>query len=350
MTSPPASGEPSERRPDEGPPGSATFSLEGRAAPGLYFVGWLGTLLGAGLVAIASLSGGGFTSVGLGLGGVFLLTVGLMAAAGSQALERPARRARDGVADGPDETARPPGYRGPSPFLVFAASVPLTILVLVVVVGPLSLVGLATASPPAALVSVGVTALVYIGLIRLLVVGTGALTWAEIGLARPGPTALRELLSGAVLALPVVLVTALLADLLVRIVGTVPDSPLPPARDAIGFAVNLVAAAVVAPVSEEIFFRGYATTAWARGMGARPGLVRGALFFAAIHVVAIGGGSFAEAGGRVLVAFVGRLPVSFVLGWVFLRRRSLYAAIGLHATFNAALIVIAELAGRSIAT
>ena len=62
-----------------------------------------------------------------------------------------------------------------------------------------------------------------------VVVGTGALSWREMGLRRPDAAALRELLSGGLLALPVVLVTALLGDLLVRVAGTVPESPLPPA-------------------------------------------------------------------------------------------------------------------------
>jgi membrane protease YdiL (CAAX protease family) len=38
------------------------------------------------------------------------------------------------------------------------------------------------------------------------------------------------------------------------------------------------------------------------------------------------------------------LPVAFVLGWVFVRRGSIWAPIGLHATFNAVLLIIANLA------
>src|SRR5512142_2524067 len=71
-----------------GPPGAATFSLEGRAAPGLYFVGWLGTILGLALLLVALLSGGQIAGVVLALIGVVLLSVGLVSAAGAQALQR----------------------------------------------------------------------------------------------------------------------------------------------------------------------------------------------------------------------------------------------------------------------
>ena len=82
-------------------------------------------------------------------------------------------------------------------------------------------------------------------------------------------------------------------------------------------------------------------------MGVRGALVRGALFFALIHVLTIGGSSFGDAAGRAFVAFVARIPLSFALGWLFLRRRSVYASLGLHATYNGVLVILAELAVRS---
>ena len=39
--------------------------------------------------------------------------------------------------------------------------------------------------------------------------------------------------------------------------------------------INLVAAAVLAPVWEEVFFRGFATTAWERTAGARAAIAKG---------------------------------------------------------------------------
>ena len=92
---------------------------------------------------------------------------------------------------------------------------------------------------------------------------------------------------------------------------------------------------------EEIFYRGFATTAWARGIGPTAAIVRGGLFFALAHVLTIGGADFGHAAQAALVAFIARIPVGLALGWIFLRRGSLTAAIALHATFNAALVLIA---------
>jgi CAAX protease family protein len=262
--------------------------------------------------------------------GAAILGLGLVAASGSQAIER---RERGGAA-----------YVGPSPFLVFAASIALSILVVILVIGPAAALGLDTASPPATLLSVSITALVYVGLIRLLVVGTGSLDWGAMGVGRFGPQALAELAWGALLAMPVIVVTSVLSLVLVGLTGATPDSPLPTPGSPAGLALNLLAATIVAPIGEELFYRGFATTAWARTMGPSRALVRGAVFFALIHVLTIGGSTFGEAAGIAFVAFVARLPVSVALGWVFLRRRSIYASIGLHATYNGLLVILSQLA------
>ena len=39
-----------------------------------------------------------------------------------------------------------------------------------------------------------------------------------------------------------------------------------------------------------------------------------------------------------------RLPVAFALGWLFLRRGSIWAPLGLHMAFNGVLLVLGELA------
>ena len=63
--------------------------------------------------------------------------------------------------------------------------------------------------------------------------------------------------------------------------------------------------------------------------------MRGAVFFALAHVLTLVDTSFAEGAQRALYSFVALLPVAVALGWLFLARRSLYAAIGLHAAYNA---------------
>lgn len=316
-----------------GPPGATTFTIEGRSAPALFVVGWLASLLGLGATAVAVLGGSNPAAPILLLVGLVILAIGLVAAAGSQGIERRAR----GIT----------GYHGPSPLLVFGASVPVSLLAAVVIGIPLSFGGVDLEGPIGRLASVVVQALVYLALIRVLVVDAGALTWAEMGVRRFDGRALGELATGVLWVVPVILATIVVAGILSQLVPVTPVSPLPPTGEVAGLIANLIAGAVVAPIGEELLFRGFATTAWARRIGGRRALVRGALFFAFAHVLTISGSSAPEALGLALVAFAARVPVAVALGWLYLRRESLWAPIGLHAAFNGILIVVAEVALRS---
>ncbi len=285
------------------------FTLDGRVAPGLYLVGWLGTILGLGT---------SFVGVSGGVGPVFLiglviLTLGLLAGAGAQALER--SRWTDQA------------YRGPSPWLVFAATIALSLAVQVLVVIVARAFGVATTVPLLTTILLAMTALVYVVVVRLLVVGSGALSWADMGLRIPMGRALTDLAFGAAFALPVLIFTGAVALALSQVFQP-PPNPLPEALTPFDLVANLLSAAVIAPIGEELFFRGYATTAWERSAGARTAIVRGALLFSLAHVIALGDL------GQAVFAFVVRLPVALMLGWIFLQRRSLPASIGLHAGFN----------------
>jgi hypothetical protein len=216
--------------------GVTTFTIEGRSAPALFVVGWLASVLGFGLVAVGALSGGGAPTLGLIVVGLVLLSVGLIAAAGSQGIERRAR----GVAD----------YAGPSPLLVFAASIPVSILAVIAIGLPLSLAGIPLDGPFGALLSVVVQAMVYVALIRLLVVDTGALGWAAMGVRTVDRAAIAEMLGGAFWALPVIAATIPVSLILLDIFPVTPESPLPPTGQAVGFALSLIAGAVVAPFGE----------------------------------------------------------------------------------------------------
>jgi len=314
-------------------PGAGTFTIEGRSVPALFVVGWIATLLGLGFVGIAILAGGRGAAPALFIVGFVLLAVGLVAGAGSQGIERRVRA----------RTA----YRGPSPFLVFAASIPVSLLVVIILGVPMTIVGIAVDGPFGRLISVLAQAVIYVGLIRLLVIDVGALTWAEMGMRRFDGEAVRELAKGALYAAPVILLTLPIAAIFAALLPVEPVSPLPPAGETTGFLLNLLAGAIVAPIGEEILFRGFATTAWVRDLGARRALVRGALFFAVVHVLTISGNDAPEALSLAIVGFVTRVPVAIALGWLFLRRGTIWAPIGLHAAFNGILIVLAELAVRS---
>ena len=309
------------------------FTIEGRAAPGLFVVGWLATILGAALTVSGAISG---STLFVYFVGPALLSVGLVAGAGSQALERRARGAE---------------YAGPSPILVFAAIVAVTYfvgallgLVLELVIGRS---GAAVPAPVGQLIAGLLTAAIFTGLIRLLVIGTGALSWAEMGVRRLDRRAFGDLAAGASLALPVIAVTLIVGAILVAIFRVTVPSPLPPTGEVSGLLLQLIVAAIVAPVAEEIVFRGFAVTAWRRSMEPMVAVVRASILFALAHVVGVQATSFGEAIGLIAVGMGTRLPVAYVLGWLFVRRGSLWAPIGLHSTFNATLLILAHLALRA---
>ncbi len=99
----------------------------------------------------------------------------------------------------------------------------------------MAIIGLEVDGPAGRLASVAVQALIYIGLIRLLVVDTGALSWRAMGIRRPDGAALRELAGGAIWAAPVILITIPVAALLSALFPVTPVSPLPPAGETTGF-------------------------------------------------------------------------------------------------------------------
>ncbi|HEY3522535.1 MAG TPA: type II CAAX endopeptidase family protein [Candidatus Limnocylindrales bacterium] len=320
----PAAGEPVRTDGAEAParPGTRTFTIEGRHAPGLFVVGWIATILGLGVVAIG-LGSGGSIPAPLFVVGILVLALGLLAGAGSQAIERRASGA---------------SFVGPSPFLLFAAVIPTYILLLIGILFVLSVAGVEPGAPVATLLSEIVLLGVYLGLIRLTVVGTGGASWAELGLRRPEERS--AVAFGVIFAIPLVFISGLIAVLLVQVFPA-PPSPLPEAHDRLGMLANLLAASVVAPIGEELFFRGYATTAWLRTMGPWAAIIRGGLFFAFAHVITVSGPTFGEAAGQAFVAFAVRVPVALALGWLFVRTRSVYPTIALHATFNGLPLLLA---------
>ena len=296
-------------------------------------MGWLASLMGLAGVFVGVLAGGGGTSRIILFVSLAILALGLIAAAGSQGLDR---RARGTLA-----------YQGPSPVLVFAAAVPISALAISLAAIPMEWLGIVVLGPVGAFVSIVLQAAIYVGLLRLLVTDTGALSWAEMGVRRLDRVGWLNMGYGAIWAGPVIAATIPVALVLQAVFKVVPDSPLPPNGDTSGFLLNLVTGAILAPIGEELLFRGLATTAWVRGMGARRGIVRGALFFAVVHVLTVSGGSAGDAFQLAITAFATRVPVSLALGYLFVKRGSIWASFGLHAAFNAILLIVAEAAARA---
>ena len=312
--------------------GLTTFVLEGRRAPALFVVGWLGTLAGVALLTITTLGAAGLAAAVLSVAGFAALSIGTILLAGSQTIERKAAGA---------------SYPGPSPLLIFIAVIATGRLAGYLVGIPLLAIAPAIPPPVGDLLATVVLAVVFLGVLRLTVVGPGVISWSAMGLRGDARTAIREAGGGAAYALPVILVTAVVAALAVQLAGVAPESPLPPTGTTEGLILHLVAGAVMAPFYEEVLFRGFALRAWLTTHGPRAAIVRSSLLFVVAHVLFVGGDSFGDAARLAFVGGVARIPVAFALGWLCVRTGSLWAPIGLHAAFNGALILLAELAIRA---
>lgn len=332
MTDPPRSEDtpqPSDPSPEPRTFGLATFTIEGRRAPALFVVGWLATFVGGGLALLTLLGIGGVAGTIIWLAGLGVASIGLVLLGGSQAIERRAANV---------------AYAGPSPVLVFLVVLAASQLAGFAVGLPLSLVVTDIPRPVADLLGVLVQAGVFVAVLRVMVVGAEALGWSEMGLRRGLGDALRGLINGALFSGPVILVTAVLASVAAQVVGAAPASPLPPTGTAAGLALHLVAGAIVAPIAEELLFRGFALTAWRRTVGDRGAIVRSSIVFVLAHVLFVGGDGFREAASLAFVAGIARVPVALALGWLYVRTGSLWGPIGLHAAYNAILIVLGEAA------
>ena len=91
-------------------------------------------------------------------------------------------------------------------------------------------------------------------------------------------------------------------------------------RSAWVLALAAVVAVVVAPISEELLFRGFLQPALGRWTGRWMAIVLGAAFFAAAHMD--------------LYAMPALLVLGIALGYVYDRTRSLAAPVALHMAFN----------------
>ncbi len=229
---------------------------------------------------------------------------------------------------------------GWSPLLAFGVVVAVAMAAGLAALAPLVALGVDPAGSVGTAVSAALTTLAFVGTVWALVVRTGALAWGDMGLARPSRRALADMAAGTLLAVPLVVVELVIMVLLVAVAGT-PSSPLPPASSAPEAALDLLVAAVLAPIGEEVFFRGYATSVWARSAGPGRAIARGALFFAFAHIATLLATTSSTGLAAAVGQFLALVPAGLVLGWVFLTRRSLWASIGLHGAYNGLIVLIA---------
>jgi membrane protease YdiL (CAAX protease family) len=340
-------------------------STRGRAAPRLYAAGWLLTVAGiVGLVAtLLAISG---SSNGIGLIGFLALEVsadalsaGFIAAALAQGRQR--------VADGWQD------YSGPSPFLLIGAWVALSIALSLALDGLLELLSITVADSLLTLAAVALNLAIYAALVHTTVIRSGALTWTDMArpdklaphpsdqsfswstfqwtrtAARRGPGALMsDVAVGLGLGVPIMVGTLFYTGVLALVLGLrdveVPPGPVPTHLPGWDLWIILLAAGVVAPIGEEIFFRGFATNAWGRSLARNSAIWVAAITFASVHLINLVGQYSLDELDVLLrlavLAVAARIPVAWALSWIYTRRHSIYSSMALHAAYNGCLVLL----------
>jgi membrane protease YdiL (CAAX protease family) len=314
------------------------LQLAGREAPALYVIGLLSTVVGASAL-VAGFAGAG---VGLAIVALVLIGVGGIALSGASALQR---RVDTPVA----------GWRGPGPLAIFWTTIPWALLAQLLVGAMLTSVGAAFAllrTPLGTLALAAASNAATILIVGLVVVGSGAVRWRDLIFATPAasPKTLPppdrrgglagDLFWGVALALPILTAAGLFATLVLNGTGLSAPVVLPPAMSGVDLAANVLTAGLIAPIGEELLYRGVIAQAWARQSSARRAILFSAIVFAFAHTLTVGGTSVADAASVAAVAFVVRLPLGIALGWLWIRRRSLLATIALHAAYNLAIVAL----------
>ena len=343
-------------------PRRSILSSDGRASPTLYSVG---LALGLpGLLALLSLELAPRMGWKLGLASlpawILVETICAVAAVGLilLAIAQSRQRRADGWHD----------YAGPSPFLVMAALLAVVTGLGEPLAGFLKTAGVDTDSATGILLLLLVYLGSYIGLVHFLAVRPGALTWRDV--IRPSrlapdpddwastspqpafgdpvapPTSDRQsrargrigdILLALAMLLPIVFVSGIVNQALMLVLGLKArdlSSPVPTSSGGLDPLIAIFAVAVIVPIGEEIFFRGFATNAWGRSLGRNSAILRAALFFAFIHILNVTSTEPGLALRAALFNFGARVPVSIALTWLYFRRRSILASGTLHASFN----------------
>jgi membrane protease YdiL (CAAX protease family) len=343
------------------------LSIAGRASPRRYLMGLaLGLPAGLALLAydVASSSGFRFGSTSIAPT-VLLELVSLVAALGliAAAMAQTEQRRADGWRD----------FVGPSPFLLLAAQQASVFAVGLPVAALLRSANITTDSAMGLAAVVPVYLLTYFGLVHLLGVRPGAMTWRDIVHPRrlaPDPTewtaahlparsawqpqtsrlrrwmrgGLGDFLLAACFLIPVTMASGITNFTLLTVLGlhqTDLQSEVPMARTIVDNVIVFVAVAICIPIGEEVFFRGYVTNAWARSLGWNSALLRAGLFFAFVHVVNTDNADVWTALRAAAFNFGARIPVALALCWIYMRRRSLVASISLHGLFNGLIVLLA---------
>ncbi|MEA2676678.1 MAG: protease family protein [Chloroflexota bacterium] len=302
------------------------MSFADRPAAGLYAAAW--ALCGLGIAGLViGLASGPPARGFLIMGALVALILGLATAAGQQLVARRTRPAES--------------YHGPAPLILFFLQLALVSSISIV----LFLTGVPLDTPPGFLVAAILLLSGYLFVVWLFVVRSGALSWREMIRAEPldASRAVFDIVIGGATMLGVAIAAGVIGTLIANLLGTSAPDVVPTPQTGPDIAFAALAAGLLVPIGEEIFFRGYAMTAWLRDLGPRSALIRGTVFFALVHVLNITTGTFGEGLAQAILEVSVIAPVGLALGWLYLRR-GLIAAIAGHAAFNLIGVLILVLA------
>jgi membrane protease YdiL (CAAX protease family) len=239
--------------------------------------------------------------------------------------------------------ALPPGrYRGPSVIVLLLMATILSFVVSILAFRDIeALLGGGDISAGGGLLILTAT---QMGLVAVAI-GFVAIPQALAGVRlRPQRGAAVSILLGVLLAIPAWIGTILVVSIVTRLLELLGRTPQPGVVDQaiarVDPTVLLVAIVLVAPVAEELFFRGVVFNAWLREYGVRAAILGSAALFAAIHADPSSLDTLIDSLAKVVSIF----GLGVGLAVLYQRTRSLLAPIAMHATFNAISLTLALLA------
>jgi membrane protease YdiL (CAAX protease family) len=308
------------------------LSFADRPAAGLYVAAW--ALCGLGIAGLViGLASGPPARGFLIMGALIALILGLATAAGQQLVARRARPADQ--------------YHGPAPLILFFLQLALVSTVSVIFFA----LGVALDRPVGFLVAAIILLSGYLLVVWLFVVRGGALTWRDMIRAEPidASRATFDIVIGGATMFGVAIAAAVIGGLIAKLLGTTAPDVVPAPQTPPEILMAVLAAGILVPIGEEVFFRGYTMTAWLRDLGPRSALIWATIFFALVHILNIQipqdsglEGVIAALKQAILEVSI-IAPVGLALGWLYLKR-GLIAAIAGHAAFNLLTVLILVLA------
>jgi membrane protease YdiL (CAAX protease family) len=233
-------------------------------------------------------------------------------------------------------------YRGPSIIvLLLLANVVAAVAIIPAVGDYLALESGGEVSASGALLILTVTQMGLVAVAVAFVAVPRALAGVRL---LPPRGAVPSVLLALLLAIPAWIGATLVSYILTRLLELLGRAPQPgvveQAITRLDPTVLLLAIVLIAPVAEELFFRGLVLNAWLREYGVRRAVLGSAALFAAIH-------TDVRTLDTVIGSVVSVVPIfglGIALALVYRRTGSLLAPIAMHAGFNAISLAVALIA------